>query len=516
MPFRRNAPVLGLVGVLGLTLGSACASEPDPVFVPLPGTVIEYRSEAVVTDEIFERDVEVLPEAFRIAKNSASASLAALKVGNVVVAEYHPDNPRNREGMLRRVIAVQDVGELKEFATEEADILDAATNAQIKLNSDDAVYDLRDWAEDGVVQLLDPGVDPGTAQVGTKALDILADPPTAKPAPPSLRVTGKNGSFSISLKDTPVVSTDVLVVKTGASLTVKPGFHADINLVDCKYHGWALPLCADLRNLDFVGEFNFKPKADIKAEASLTVTASSPAAKVKKSKEFVKPKTVLRFAVAGIPMTLSAGIEGTCEASASVSVEAKIAASAEVHPEAELGYSVKGGWKFTPDLDKGAKLKWEPSIEGKAGISAKCSVQVKLELRIAGIPVRGPHASLGPYIKGDTKPNCLTRVALQPGVAAAFGVDESQLNLKLKKFTLPQWEGHAFDIPFKSLAKEVGLVCQNECVGKPDGYLCTPVPVGSVDKPELLMCTNEQVVTRAICPTQCVTPVTDQDKPVCK
>jgi hypothetical protein len=510
MRIDRGLPALGLLTVL---IGAGCAAEPEPVFVPINESVIEYRSEAVVTDEAFERDVEVLPAAFRIAKSTASASLGGLKVGSIVVAESHLNNPNNPYGMLRRVTAVQDVGTAMEFATEEADILDAATSADINLDSDTAVYDMRDWADESFVQLVDPEA---STQLGTQSLGLLADPPPAKPAPPGLKLTGKNGSFSLELPERSVLSSGSIAVKAGASLKVKPGFKAKINLFDCKYHGWASPLCVDFRNLDFVGEFNFKPKADITAEASLSLSASEKVSLLKKEIEFVKPKKVLTFSVSGIPMQLHAAVVGTCEASTSASVEAKIVAHAEIHPEAEVGFSNKGGWVFKHDLDKGAKFEWKPSLAGKVGFSAKCSIQVKIELRIAGFPVRGPHAALGPYIKGDTVANCPTRITLEPGLEASFGVDETKLDLKLKKFTLPKWTGHSFDIPFKALSKEVGLACKNDCTGKPDGFLCTSVAAGSMDVPTLVECAMEKVVTSKACPNECSTPITAQDQPICK
>jgi hypothetical protein len=505
---RTLAPVL----CLATMVGAGCSAEPPPVFEPLPTTVIEYRSEAVVTDEVFERDVEVLPAAFRIAKNSASKSLAALKIGSVVVAESNADNPNNPYGMLRRVTALQDLGAAMEYATEEADVLDAVVSADIDLQSDTAVYDVRDWADETFVQLVKPGAE-GTTQLGTQGLDLLADPPS-KPAPPGLRITGKNGSFSLELKERTVLASGPLEVKTGASLKVTPKFSGKVNLVDCKYHGWKAPLCVDLRNLDFVGEFNFKPSADIVAEASLTVTASSKVDLLKKSIEFVKPKKVLTFAAGGIPFQLNAGVVGTCEASTEASVEAKLAAHAEVHPEAEIGYSVKGGWVFEKDLDKGAKFEWKPSLEAKVKVSAKCSVQVKLELRIAGLPVRGPHAALGPYLKGDTVANCPTRMKLQPGLAANFGVDESKIDVKLAKFTLPKWGGHSFDVPFKGV--EVGVICANDCKGKPDGYLCTVAAAGTGVNGTLVECKGDQIVTSKPCPMRCATPISPQDKPVCE
>ncbi len=491
-----------LWAMLGTTMTAAvvlpaCSETVDP---PPIGdqAAVEFKAEAVVTDDAFEADVTVLPTSLVIAKTTASKSLAAIKVGSVVVGEPGPVKDRNPYGFLRRVVGQKDLGDSVSFETEEAELMDAVNEAHMNLDSDQVAYDLSEWGDVGAT-LVDA---PSDAALGLKTEGPKADPKTPK----GFQASGKNGGFTFGLDERPIIDRGPIHVLVGATVTASPKFKAKIDLVDCKWKGLGPLGCAG--GIKIKNELKVDAGVKLDASAWIKVQAASQGEAPKATYSFLKkPKLLFTYTgFAGIPFQVFGNVEATCSASTEGVLDAKWAVNMKGYPRASFGHDEKKGWFFDGSNLDDIHFSWAPPSATKASVSAQCGLDVKLELRIAGIPAHGPHASFGPYIKAKTEPDCVTRVTLTPGVGAHVGVDRTEIDVKVHKWSM-EWKGHDFDIPLKSLATTVGVYCVGGCADQADGYLC--VPGGDDKKPHLLECKGGKTITERTCDTFCVAQPND-------
>jgi hypothetical protein len=464
-----------------LALGGCATEEAPPPFAQVSDRIV-FHEQAFVTDVAFEQAAILTADSITVAKAAIGDKIASIRVGTVLVGDA-ANTATNPYGFIRRVTAIVDKGDALEFTTEEASLGDAIEDGHFTIDTDKLDMDLSEWKSIG-------------AELVTQAAQEQ-----------QLTLQKNNGmgvspAFTLNIPPFQLIK-DVkgLDLQVSGSITAAPHFKSEFDVHwPCKKVGF---WCVNYTPIPD----KFIMRNTISTTLTATATASIGAAGLIKNwsakKALTKEMKLFPVSVFGVPFTVFGSVEALCTADFQRGGNVSVTATGSVSPKIEFGKD--GDWYSHTSLTPKASIDAKFEAIAIPSVQARCEVGLKLELKPAGV-APGPWALVGPYVEANTSANCNTRFDAYPGFGVMTGFEKYEVNLKVHKFTIPEWVGPTLDLPFKDATKTFGLSC-SACTGHADGYACLaaekPTPADMKPPSYLLTCKGEKEVDRKPCATTC-------------